>query len=897
MNSRLLLLLSAFLLMSTFATAQTTVFSDDFESGLDNWVLEGTWATTNNQSNSPSFSLTDSPGGNSLDTQNISATMMVGVDLTNLFEATLNFSAIYAIEDPFFDYCFIEVSGDDGMWVNIDTFYGTNFLPWDNFTYSLNDFIGNSDVKVRFRLKTDSGFTKDGVYIDDVAIVTSTEDITQPIIIHEPPFLYESNIGDVTMIAEITDLSGIGTTTLKYSIESGVFESVEGMNVGQDSFAFVIPAIMAGTEVLYFVEATDASVNNNLATSPTFNYIAGNHIFYDNGQIDEVNSFGPASTTGYGGAAVRMSTFGKTDLVYALVRNHREVNIANANFQFHIWGDNNGTPGADMIAPITVTPEATVADNDVMTRIDLAPYAAELSDVNGDVFVGITVPAGQTYVTQTNTGDSRRNYILTNSGWILSEDVDYHIRLVTDSIVQPNACGDAADLTDLLGKGPMNIQTSRIYNNEDVAPTGEEPTVGWECFGEEDADGNSTPMINNPLWFTFVGDGEKYRITTTDCNGTAPDYVNNGDTQFALYEGTTCTELTPADCDEDADGVPPQGPFPAGLNYQTTAGTVYYLLVDGFIGAGGDFCIEFNQTTEPACNDLRLGTASASETVCLGQTTDIQLDGFTFAPPEGMLNGFVWSVHTEDITGSMDPWNLASWVSNFPLSSTTYIPELTQGVNLPDGVYYLTPIVFADAFGGSDNWPAIDLTQACIIVGPSVKIEFLSEDPGALTVGSSFETEITPPGNNGQASVQVSGGTGSYTYLWDNGATTDTISNIAAGSYFVTVSDESDCVDDVIIEVVVDQSVGVGDPVFTQAISVQPNPAQRLTNVVLDFEEMLDLQISLTNNLGQVVLRKELNSVTQEVVALNLEDQANGVYMIHITDGERKAVQKLIIAK
>ncbi len=43
------------------------------------------------------------------------------------------------------------------------------------------------------------------------------------------------------------------------------------------------------------------------------------------------------------------------------------------------------------------------------------------------------------------------------------------------------------------------------------------------------------------------------------------------------------------------------------------------------------------------------------------------------------------------------------------------------------------------------------------------------------------------------ASISATGGTGSYTYLWSNGATTDSISNIPSGIYSVTVTDENGC--------------------------------------------------------------------------------------------------------
>ncbi len=46
---------------------------------------------------------------------------------------------------------------------------------------------------------------------------------------------------------------------------------------------------------------------------------------------------------------------------------------------------------------------------------------------------------------------------------------------------------------------------------------------------------------------------------------------------------------------------------------------------------------------------------------------------------------------------------------------------------------------------------------------------------------------------NGTLSVAASGGTGAYTYAWSNGATTATVTGLAAGSYSVTVTDAKGC--------------------------------------------------------------------------------------------------------
>ena len=70
----------------------------------------------------------------------------------------------------------------------------------------------------------------------------------------------------------------------------------------------------------------------------------------------------------------------------------------------------------------------------------------------------------------------------------------------------------------------------------------------------------------------------------------------------------------------------------------------------------------------------------------------------------------------------------------------------------------------------------------------------------ATTVTSTGSLTITPSAtattcgfSNGSASVSVGTGTGPFTYSWGNGSTTASLSNLAAGSYPVTVSSSGGC--------------------------------------------------------------------------------------------------------
>ncbi|HPF70371.1 MAG TPA: M14 family zinc carboxypeptidase [Candidatus Krumholzibacteria bacterium] len=175
------------------AIENVTLFACDFEAGLDGWT--GPWGQATSGYNSTA-SLTDSPVGNYTSSLTSIEAMAAGVDLTGLLTAEVSFWAHWDIENSW-DGCFFEVSTNGGSsWTALamthtnaasgqggQTPAGTPLYDnlqstWVHETLSLASYIGQTDVRFRFRLVTDSSINKDGMYVDDFVIAgTRLQDV------------------------------------------------------------------------------------------------------------------------------------------------------------------------------------------------------------------------------------------------------------------------------------------------------------------------------------------------------------------------------------------------------------------------------------------------------------------------------------------------------------------------------------------------------------------------------------------------------------------------------------------------------------------------------------------------------------------------------------------------
>ncbi len=78
-------------------------------------------------------------------------------------------------------------------------------------------------------------------------------------------------------------------------------------------------------------------------------------------------------------------------------------------------------------------------------------------------------------------------------------------------------------------------------------------------------------------------------------------------------------------------------------------------------------------------------------------------------------------------------------------------------------------------------------------LGCSITVDVVITEPAILTTSVSGIAANCNNSCDGQATATPSGGTGPYTYLWSNNATTPTITALCAGNYTVTITDFKGC--------------------------------------------------------------------------------------------------------
>ncbi|MCG2825047.1 MAG: clostripain-related cysteine peptidase, partial [Thermoplasmatales archaeon] len=156
-----------------------TVFSDDMESGVGGWTttspVQPNWHRVTTSSNSGIYSWWCGNDSTGQYENNMNESLTSGIiDLSNSSTAVLTFWHKYSLESAY-DYGYVEISMDGGSsWsATLKSCTGTQ-STWVKVEVDISTYTGGSNVKIRFRLKSDTTTVSSGWYIDDICINKTT---------------------------------------------------------------------------------------------------------------------------------------------------------------------------------------------------------------------------------------------------------------------------------------------------------------------------------------------------------------------------------------------------------------------------------------------------------------------------------------------------------------------------------------------------------------------------------------------------------------------------------------------------------------------------------------------------------------------------------------------------
>ena len=398
----------------------------------------------------------------------------------------------------------------------------------------------------------------------------------------------------------------------------------------------------------------------------------------------------------------------------------------------------NGTTTANTTASVAGTYTVTVTNpaNGCSTTTSVVITSS------GSVSVSIATPAtltcSTTGVTLTATGIGATNYSWSNGSTTASTTVttagDYTVTVTNGS------CSSTAVVT-VLGdtNPPANVSagadqtitcTTTSVTLSATTSTTSSVTYAW-------SNGATTAS-------TTVSTAGNYTVTVTAANGcTATDVVNVG-VDNSIPNASIAASATNLDCNTSSITLTASPASGVSYAWSTTENTASITVT-----SAGTYTVTV--TAANGCSSIVTQNIGSINSINASLVID-----------EPLCNGGTGSVDVT-VSGGVTPYNY-DWSNGATTQDLSGVLAGTYTVTISDS-----------------NNPSCTVMLTATVNEP-IRL--------GLTAAT---TPATCGANNGTVDLSVTGGTGTLSYFWSNGATTQDLSGVAAGTYFVIVSDANGC--------------------------------------------------------------------------------------------------------
>ena len=394
------------------------------------------------------------------------------------------------------------------------------------------------------------------------------------------------------------------------------------------------------------------------------------------------------------------------------------------------------------------------------------------------------IPAGNYYVTVTDA-----NGCSTTASTVVTQPQPLFVSLARPATI--NCYGDSTGVLDINvfgGVAPYTYSWSNGDTNQDAAglAAGSYTVTVTDAHGCQNVNTYTVTQPAAALAATGVvtdatcvnPTGGAIDITVT--GGVGPytyNWTNGSSTEdlTGLSAGTYTVQVTDNNACTVSATFTVTGGGAIAITLDSTHNLSCYGTNDGAVYisvTGGNGVYTYNWSNGTSNQDLT-GVAGGSYSVTVADGSGCQS---TFSAVVTSPSALVVSVSVTDVScnGGADG------------SATTTVTGGTQ----PYTYLWSDGSILPSRFSLSAGILSVQVTDAS---GCTAAAAVLINQPAPIVVQAAV-TDVNCNGqNNGSIALTVNGGTPSYAYNWSNGATTQVITGLAAGSYGVTITDARNC--------------------------------------------------------------------------------------------------------
>ncbi|MGK0315067.1 MAG: hypothetical protein ACI86M_001295 [Saprospiraceae bacterium] len=304
----------------------------------------------------------------------------------------------------------------------------------------------------------------------------------------------------------------------------------------------------------------------------------------------------------------------------------------------------------------------------------------------------------------------------------------------------------------------------------------------------------------------------------------------------------------------------------------------------------GILTVESNSTGDPSTYSWSFGATGTNEDVVFDLTG-------TYEVCLTVVNDCGEDTHCEDVY----------FVTELKFEAE-YADELCNGAG--EGSILVTPSGgepdYSISWVGPNGFTSTDLEISGLVAGEYSMVlndnygyeksaSYTIVEPTAIEQILIEITDETNNDANGSITIEVAGGTGALSYEWSTGDNTSTISALAAGEYFVNVTDENGCTRE-FGPFVVEVATSIGELDFVTSLSVYPIPANNYLNVNVSMNDAQSTQIRVIDAFGKVITTQ--NHTSKDInTRINVSELPSGIYYIEFGNDNGRSLEKFVVIK